>query len=117
MANPDVNARAAAYGVQQTNPLDSVTEAMISNATGMVAWTDPKLARVVRLRLISDVGFPYWDVSYCYGQLKDGTVVRVQLPFSQLPKFNINGKIVEYAVRDHVFAKGLGIFNAISTLQ
>ena len=28
-----------------------------------VYWTEPNL-KITRLRLISDRGFPYWDVSY-----------------------------------------------------
>jgi len=82
-----------------------------------VDWRDPELARVVRLRLLSDPGYPVWDVSYCHGVLKDGTYVNVDLPFDQLPKRNMNATIVAWAKRDRVFARGLGIFNAISTLN
>ena len=78
-------------------------------------WTEPGL-RVTRLRLLSDPGFPYWDVSYCDGEL-DGYHVRVQLPFNQLKKRNIAGQIIEYAKRDKVFAKGIGILDCISTLN
>lgn len=82
-----------------------------------VAWDDAALASIVRLRLISDPGFPAWDVSYCWGRLTDGTPVRVSLPFFQLPKRNLNGAIVEEAKRAGVFAKRLGIFDAISLSQ
>ena len=71
---------------------------------------------MTRLRLLSDPGFPYWDVSYCDGEL-DGYHVRVQLPFNQLKKRNIAGQIIEYAKRDKVFAKGIGILDCISTLN
>ena len=50
-----------------------------------VYWTEPNL-KITRLRLISDRGFPYWDVSYCHGRVGDKKV-RVSLPFSQIPKF------------------------------
>jgi len=84
----------------------------------IVDWKDPQLCRVLRLRLLSDPGFPAWDVSYCYGELKDGTVVKVELPFSQLLKReSINSQIVRFAKKDGVFAKGLEIFGAISTLN
>lgn len=81
-----------------------------------VDWTDPRLARVTRLRLLSDPGFPLWDVSYCWGVLRDGTNVEVQLPFDQLPKRGWKKEIVRLAKADNVFAKGLGILDNVSTL-
>ena len=36
----------------------------------LVYWTEPGL-RVVRLRLLSDPGYPEWDVSYCHGYVGD----------------------------------------------
>ncbi len=83
-----------------------------------VCWTDERLAKITRLRLLSDPGFPVWDVSYCHGELKDGTPCEVSLPFHQLPKGKggINGAIIAHAKQDGVFAKGLGIFDVISTL-
>lgn len=85
--------------------------------TGEYPWNHPDLARITILRLLSDRGFPMWDVSYCHGELKDGRPCRVQLPFDQLPKKRMMGAIVQYARQDKVYAKGLGIFDAISTLQ
>lgn len=79
-----------------------------------VDWTEKGL-RITRLRLLSDPGFPLWDVSYCHGEL-NGEKVHVELPFSQLPKLRMSATIVQYAQRDGVFAKGLGIFEALSTL-
>lgn len=81
-----------------------------------VVWTDPRLGRITRLRLLSDPGFHSWDVSYCHGELKDGTPCRVSLPFDQLPKRRWASKIVDYAIADGVHAKKLGVFDAISTL-
>lgn len=82
-------------------------------------WADPALAKIVRLRMLTDRGFPFYDVSYCWGVLKDGTKVKVDLPFSQLPKRSFGGgsyklAILAYARRDGVYAKGLDIFAAIS---
>lgn len=79
-----------------------------------VDWTTPGL-KVTRLRLVSDPGHPVWDVSYCHGTL-DGKPVSVQLPFSDLPKRGVNAAIIKHAIRDKVYAKGLGILNCISTL-
>lgn len=81
----------------------------------VVGWTMPGL-RITRLRLLSDPGYPNWDVSYCHGEL-DGEPVDVQLPFTNLPKRNTMRAIVEHAKRDGVFAKGIGILDNISRLQ
>lgn len=79
-----------------------------------VDWTTKGLY-VTRLRLLSDPGFPWWDVSYCHGRL-NGRHVNVQLPFSQLPKRGMLGAIIKYAKEDRVYAKGIGVLDNISTL-
>lgn len=82
-----------------------------------VDWTDPDLKTITCLRLLSDRGYPYWDVSYVHGELKDGTPCRVNVPFMQLSKRRLFADIIKYAKQDGVYAKGLGIFDNISTLQ
>lgn len=77
-----------------------------------VCWTTPGL-EITRLRLLSDPGFPAWDVSYCHGILK-GRHVNVELPFSQLPKYNMKSWLYKEAQKTNVFIKGL--FSSISTL-
>lgn len=113
-------ARAEEYGVDQTNPLsyDLRAEMEAAGRLDRVDWTDPDLAQIVRFRLITDPGFPVWDVSYCLGRRRDGSLVDVGLPFSQLRKGNGGWKrsIVEYAQEAGVNAKRLGFFDAISTL-
>ena len=89
----------------------------LDSLEGSVDWDDKDLAKITRLRLLSDPGHPVWDVSYCFGQLRDGTNVRVGLPFSNLPKRSVIGTILKYAKRDKVYAKGLGIFDSISRLS
>ena len=84
------------------------------NCVGTVPWNTKGL-RVTRLRLLSDPGLPWWDVSYCHGRL-DGEDVDVELPFDQLPKFKMRTAIVNYAKKEGVFARGLGILDNISTL-
>jgi len=86
----------------------------LDSLEGSISWKDKDLAKITRLRLLSDPGHPVWDVSYCFGRLHNGASVRVDLPFSQLPKRNIVGTILKYAKRDGVYAKGLGIFDNIS---
>lgn len=100
------------YGVYETNP---ITEADKSHSpTRTVYWDEPGLY-ITRFRIISDPGFPFWDVSYCNGTL-NGEDVDVQLPFSQLPKRNMVRTIIAYAKRDGVYAKGLGILDNMSKL-
>ena len=84
-----------------------------------VSWDDPQLAKITRLRLLTEPGFPAYDVSYCHGELKDGTGCQVELPFSQIPrnkKLGMSAFIIKHAKADGVYAKGLGIFNSISIL-
>lgn len=79
-----------------------------------VDWATPGL-RVTRFRLLSDPGFPLWDVSYCHGML-DGEHVDVDLPFDQLPKGRVVSAVIAYARKDGVHAKRLGILDALSQL-
>lgn len=81
-----------------------------------VCWSTPGL-KITRLRLLSDPGYPEWDVSYCHGVLADGEPVRVELPFSWLPKRGMRAAIVAEAKRAGVYAVRTGVFHAISTLE
>lgn len=82
--------------------------------TRTVPWTAKGL-RITRFRILSDPGFPFWDVSYCHGKIGDENV-DVSLPFFQMPKYGWKKFIVKYAIKDKVFAKGLGIFENVSSL-
>ena len=88
-----------------------IVKALDKGGNMRVDWADPRLAKVTRLRLLTDPGFPVWDVSYCIGELRDGRTCRVELPFSQLPKSKVKAAILRYAKDDGVYAKGLGLFN------
>lgn len=60
----------------------------VSDLEGVVRHDDPALVEIVRLRYLSDPGFPMWDLSYAWGKTADGKVVRVIPPAScgQIPK-------------------------------
>lgn len=105
------------YGARETNPRDASSPMPPMNARS-VGWEEPGLY-VYRLRLLSDPGFPAWDVSYCFGRIKaTGELVRVQLPFSQIPKgVGIKRFIVDEAKKAGVYARRLGILDNLSTLQ
>lgn len=107
------------YGAQEVGGLldgGAYHKAHHENHAGLVDWRDPRLARVTRLRLLSDPGYPEWDVSYCHGVLKDGRNCDVQVPFSSLPRRLYQRVIVQYAIKDGVHAKKLGVLDNISTL-
>ena len=107
------------YGVQESNGIDERVEASRDSLDGAVSLNDKGLEAITRLRLVSDPGFPLWDVSYCYGRMKDGRNVRVHLPVTQFSKRRLKGELIEMARREGVYAKGLGLLGAdvISTLQ
>ena len=106
------------YGTKETGGLSDArgyhAERHRQASIDLVDWSTPGL-RITRLRLLSDPGFPVYDVSYCHGVL-DGQHVEVELPFSQIPKRGLSKFIVAHAKRDGVFARGVGILDAISTL-
>jgi len=77
-----------------------------------VKWTDKRLDKItfIDLQLILDA----WQVTQCEGKLKDGTPVTVSVPFTRLPRYGFRRMIIKYAKEDGVYAKGLGIFDAIN---
>ena len=79
----------------------------------VVEWDHPDLV-ITRLRLVSDPGCPWWDVSYCHGEVS-GQPVRVLLPFDQLPKKNMFGALYKEAKMSGCYIRGLKPGN-ISTL-
>lgn len=104
--------------VNQTNPLPpDYHETVTNRITGSADWTTPGL-KIIRLRLLSDPGYPRWDVSYCHGQLPDGRFVNVGLPFGHLSKnLPIRMQLLVWARKEKLFLKPTGIFDAISTLN
>jgi hypothetical protein len=106
-----------AYGVQEQN--SSTLEETYDRLDQLeqdgdfdLALNDRRLTRITRLRMISDPGFPFWDVSYCYGVMKDGRTCRVSLPEVQFPKRNLKGAIIAMCTRERVYAKGLGLLDS-----
>jgi hypothetical protein len=103
------------YGAVELNGLvDGLSYHRERGFCPTVGWETPGL-KITRLRLVSDPGFPFWDVSYCHGTL-DGKNVNVGLPFFQLPKRGMRKAIVDFAKKEGLFAKGMGILDNISTL-
>lgn len=99
------------YGNLESNPINDEVRAIRESITEEVDLSDKRLSCITRLRLISDPGFPMWDLSYCYGVLKDGTNVRVHLPVYQFSKRNLKRDLVAMAQDAGVYAKGLGLLD------
>lgn len=103
--------RNADYGYLESNPINDAVKAHREAADEIVELDDPRLARIVRLRLVSDPGFPLWDLSYCYGTLKDGTHARVQIDELHISRRAPKKDLIAIAKREGVFAKGLGLLD------
>lgn len=117
--------RNRAYEPTETNPITHVADSMADYLSTVdrrrhphgVPLSHPDLTTIDRLRLIgyNRYEYPAWDLSYCYGFLRDGTKVAVQLDRIQFSK-NYNSELVELCKKAGKFGKSLGIFDAVSKL-
>lgn len=94
-----------------------------------VRFDEPGL-RITRLRLISDPGFPAWDISYCHGYIGDEPV-HVDMVVSQLAKWGFKFKrkdgtigkggwkahVIALCKKYNVNAWKLGVLENVSTLN
>ena len=103
----------AAYGVHETNSIfdAAYTHEHVDYSEGDVRLNDPRLVSIDRLRLLTERGYPFFDVSYCYGTLRDGRHVRVYLGDTRLPRKGTKGFLIELAREQGVYAKGLGLLD------
>ena len=107
------------YGVVETNAVDPNYDWKVDHGR-FVKFEDENLVKILRLRLLSDQGwsYPYWDVSYCYGEMRDGTRVHVILPVRRFSKYaSLSGQLDQMAKRAGRYAKGMGLLSAVSTLE
>lgn len=106
------------YGAAETNGLvnpDAYHDEV--DYSRRTAFEDSDLVSIVRLRLISDPGYPVWDLSYCHGRTQDGTLVPVDLPRSTFPKRGLHRALVQMAAGAGRYGKGMGLLDAVSTCQ
>lgn len=101
---------AVRYGVNETNPLwaSEVTHETIEEH---VTLGDKRLARITRLRLLTEPGYPYFDISYVYGVLKDGRHCRIDGAPMHLGRKTIKRDLIEWAREEGAYAKGLGLLD------
>jgi hypothetical protein len=81
----------------------------------LVRWTDNRLAKVLTLQLV--LIDDEYRVAYCDGKLKNGERVLVSLGFTRLPRYNLRRMIVKHAKDAGVYAKGVGILDAIEIVN
>ena len=103
---------AVRYGVNETNPLWT-SEATHENIDwDERSWLgDPRLKRIVRLRLLTEPGYPYMDISYCYAQLKDGRFVRLDGAPMSISRRKPKADLIAWAREEGVNAKALGLLD------
>lgn len=114
--------RAARYGVQESNPVwMGEYDHTDINYDVYCHLSDPDLVKVDRIRLLTEGGYPYYDISYVWGTLKDGTHVRVSVDEQHLPRVrpgkSLNSILVDWASKYGRHAKRLGMFDAVSLLR
>ena len=90
----------------ETNNIGDYAHAKVERSHIPVHWSDPELAQIVRIRLVTDPGFPMWDVSYIHGVMKDGTHVRVNGLYT-LPRKEMLRNLYAQASADGVYLKRL----------
>jgi hypothetical protein len=108
------------YGVQETNPVGDIHHYLDRLTGETVELSDERLVKIERLRLIGWTReLPVWDVSYVYGRLSNGDLVRVDLGSHQYygPRMGYNKWLVGLCKAAGKYGKTLGIFDAVSTLN
>jgi hypothetical protein len=100
-----------AYGVVETNPISDADLAVRDRIDYSKRYqlADRDLVKITRLRLLTEPGTPVLDLSYCYGELKDGTPVLVDLPRHQFAKHLWKSQMYAMFTEAGRYAKGMGI--------
>lgn len=110
--------RAAGYGASDTTPLwmTGIDHADVSRETFHLR--DPRVERIVRLRLLSCAGWSHHEVSYCYGQINDNGrrfLAHVNLGDDWIkkagPRAANKGHLIQLAQAAGRYAKGLGLLD------
>jgi hypothetical protein len=107
------------YGVSEDNPIDlaAYNHTSVDYSEGDVPLSDPRLVRIDRIRLLTESGYPAYDVSYVYGTLRDGRHVRVDLGTYRIAKgrkggTSLKGHLVNLAKAAGRHAHGLHMLDA-----
>lgn len=113
MTSNDHRDIAARYGVEEQNNIaDAAYNHTAVDYSEQVRLGDERLVRIDRIRLLTEPGYPMFDLSYCYGTLTDGRHVRVDLGAHQFPRKGLKPALVECARKAKVHAHGLHMLDA-----
>jgi hypothetical protein len=107
------------YGVREAN---NIAEADYDHTavdySYKVDLSDERLVRIDRIRLLTEPGFPMYDLSYCWGTLDDGRHVPVDLgryQFTRRPRGgkgpSLHAQLVDCAKAAGRHAKRLGMLD------
>ena len=112
------------YRVREANNIAGADydHTAVDYSVGNVPLADPDLVRIDRIRLLTDPGLPFYDLSYCWGTLRDGRHVRVDLgryQFARRPRgtaqkgshASLRGQLVQCAKDAGRHAKQLGMLD------
>lgn len=96
------------YGVSEDNPIDlaAYNHESVDYMEGDIPLSDKRLVRIDRIRLLTEPGYPAYDVSYVYGTLRDGRHVRVDLGTYRIAKGAKGGKSLKAHLVDLAKAAG-----------
>lgn len=104
---------AARYGVSETG--DFILDTYHSEVDYSRTYTLSELVaaggKISRLRLLTERGYPAYDISYCHATLPNGQVVPVHVDCMRLPKPALKSGLIAWAKREKVFAKNLGLLD------
>jgi hypothetical protein len=100
------------YGVRESNNISDAAydHTSVDHSEGDVPLSDPRLVHIDRIRLLTERGLPFMDVSYVYGTLKDGRHVRVDLGEYQLSR-QYKSDLIRLAKAAGRFGKGMGMLD------
>lgn len=100
--------------VNETNNIAEFdyTSDNVDYSEGPVSLKDERLVSVDRIRLLTDPGFPRYDISYVWGTLKDGRHVRIaDWELGTIVKGRpIGSQLFAACKKLGVYGKGLGMF-------
>jgi hypothetical protein len=115
MTYNDAIASAARYGVREDNPLPSADYHQSVDHTDPLTLNelDAQGGRVTRLRLLTERGYPFYDISYAHGVLPSGQVVALRTDGcpDRLRRSCLKSDLIAWAREQGVSAKRLGLLD------
>lgn len=104
------------YGVSETNPLPEGYHNIDREAIEFDELQASDHIQLDRLRLVTDSGFPMYDISYVHLNVNGKPVdVTFSFPVSQLNKRTYKKELYDICKKQGIFIKGL--FDNISILR